>query len=328
MAAPILFRNPSSLLHDVGPHPERPDRIVAIESALDARNWLGFEVHLSPPATRGQLEAVHTSAHCDAIASLCEAGGGWIDGDTGVCADSQAAALDAAGGACALVDALLAGVAPSGASLHRPPGHHAESGRAMGFCLYNNIAIAARHALDQHGAGRVLIVDWDVHHGNGTQEIFWSSGDVLFASIHEWPLYPGSGAASERGTGAGAGLTLNLPVPAGSGDARFCSLVEHLIVPAAEAYAPELILISAGYDAHARDPLAGCRVTAEGFATMMRSLRALGDRIEAPVGLVLEGGYDLIALTEGLVATLAVLGAPEPVAVPDLMRDLGEHAPA
>lgn len=326
MAAPILFRNPSSLLHDVGPHPERPERIVAIEAALGARDWLGFEVHLSPAATRAQCETVHTASHCAAVEALCEGGGGWIDGDTGVCIESQAAALDAAGGACALVDALLSGVAPCGASLHRPPGHHAERDRAMGFCLYNNIAIAARHAHLQHGLDRVLIVDWDVHHGNGTQQIFWESGAVLFASIHESPLYPGTGAASERGAGPGTGLTLNLPVPAGSGDARFCSLVEHVIVPAAESYGPQLILVSAGYDAHIRDPLADCRVTAGGYATMMRSLRALGDRTEAPVGVVLEGGYDLVALTEGTLATLAVLAAPEPVTAPDLPLDTGGHA--
>ena len=315
-----LFQHPSSLLHDVGPHPEQPARLRAIDAALEACDWLGYERHVSPPATREQLEAVHPAGHVDAIERLCAHGGGGIDADTAVCEHSHEAAIHAAGGACALVDALLAHEYGVGAALHRPPGHHAETGRAMGFCLYNSVAIAARHARDRYGVRRVLIVDWDVHHGNGTQEIFYGTDEVLFASIHEWPLYPGSGAAAERGTGAGAGATINLPVPAGSGDAVFTSLLAHVLAPAATRYEPELILVSAGFDAHARDPLAGCAVTEDGFATMARVVRSIADQHGVPVGMVLEGGYDLQALPASVTATMRALSEPGPDPLPAVPR--------
>jgi acetoin utilization deacetylase AcuC-like enzyme len=318
MAPPVLFQHASSLEHDPGPHPEQPARMVAIERALDERGWLGFERRESPAATRELLHAVHPPKLVDAIEALCAAGGGAIDADTIVSEGSWGAALHAAGGAAAMVDALLRGEARLGASLHRPPGHHAEARRAMGFCLFNNVAVAARRARDEHGAGRVLVLDWDVHHGNGTQDIFWDTDEVLFCSIHEWPLYPGTGRASESGEGAGAGYTMNLPVPAGSGDDVFTSLVQHVVVPAARDYAPGLILVSAGYDAHAEDPLAGCRVTDEGYATMAASVRALGDELGVPVGVVLEGGYALGALARGVVTTLGVLSAEGPAAAPDV----------
>ena len=293
-----------------------------INEALAAAGGLGYERRESPAATREQLEAVHPAAHIDAIEQLCRNGGGAIDADTAVGPHSHLAAIHSAGGACAMVDALFTGQAAVGASLHRPPGHHAETATAMGFCLYNSVAIAARHARDAHGCQRVLIVDWDVHHGNGTQEIFYDTDEVLFASIHEWPLYPGTGASNERGRGPGLGATINLPVPAGSGNAAFCSLVAHVVVPAARRYRPELVLISAGFDAHERDPLAGCTVTEAGYGVMAQTLRAFGDELEVPVGLVLEGGYDLQALAASVVATLSALAAPGPVSMPELP----EHA--
>jgi acetoin utilization deacetylase AcuC-like enzyme len=178
--------------------------------------------------------------------------------------------------------------------------------------------VAARHARDAHGVERVLVLDWDVHHGNGTQDVFYATGEVLFCSIHQWPLYPGTGASGETGTGDGAGYTVNMPVPPGAGDAVFASLVEHVVVPLARAYRPGLILLSAGYDAHADDPLAECNVTDEGYADMASSVRALADDLAVPVGVVLEGGYDLGALARGLVATLEVLTADGPVAAPQL----------
>jgi len=312
----VLFQHPSSLLHDVGPHPEQPARILAINEALAAAGYLGYEQRVSPAATRQQLEAVHPASHVDAIERLCAAGGGFIDADTAVCPESHTAAVHAAGGACAVVDALLTHEAPVAAALHRPPGHHAETATAMGFCLYNSVAIAARHARDAHGCQRVLIVDWDVHHGNGTQEIFYGTDEVLFVSLHEHPLYPGTGAAEERGEGRGLGFTINLPVPAGSGDAAFCSLVAHVVVPAARRYNPELVLISAGFDAHERDPLADCLVTEAGYSVMSQTLRALGDELGVPVGLVLEGGYDLEALAASMTATLTSLTQPGPAVMP------------
>ncbi len=322
MAAPVLFHHPSSLQHDPGHHPEQPARIVAIERALEARGWLGFERWLSPRASRAQLEAVHPARLIDGVRELCEAGGGAIDADTIVSPGSWEAGLHSAGGAVAAVDALLgsaAGDAPRlAASVHRPPGHHAEIDRSMGFCLFNNVAIAARHARDAYSVERVVILDFDVHHGNGTQDVFFATDEVLFVSIHQWPLYPGTGAAGETGTGSGAGYTVNLPVPPGSGDAVFGSLVEHVAAPLARAYAPGLILVSAGFDAHADDPLAGCEVTDAGYATMGASVRALADALEVPVGVVLEGGYDLGALSRGLVALLEALSADGPVSAPEL----------
>jgi acetoin utilization deacetylase AcuC-like enzyme len=274
---------------------------------------------------------VHPPSHVHAIEELCAAGGGAIDMDTIVSAGSFRAARHAAGGAVALVDALLGGPRDerprAGASLHRPPGHHAEAARAMGFCLFNNVAVAARRALGAHGAERVLILDWDVHHGNGTNDIFHATDEVLFVSIHEWPLYPGTGSARDAGSGAGEGLTVNLPVPGGSGDAVFCSLVEHVAAPLARAYRPDLLLVSAGYDAHADDPLATCRVSDAGYAAMAGSVKRMAEELDVPAGLVLEGGYELGALSRSVAATLAVLGADVAPAMPALAVDpLAEEA--
>ncbi len=212
MTAPVLLRHPSSLEHDPGPHPESPRRIVAVERALAAREWLGWDVRASPEAGREALAAVHDPRHIDRVEELSLRGGGAIDSDTLVSAGSHRAALHGAGGATAMVDALLGSErAPAAASLHRPPGHHATRRKAMGFCLFNNVAIAAQHALDAHGAERVLIVDWDVHHGNGTNDIFHATDAVLFCSIHQSPLYPGTGPASDIGSGPGRATRSTCP---------------------------------------------------------------------------------------------------------------------
>jgi len=317
MASPLLLHHRSSLEHDTGPHPERPARIAAIERALGERDWLGWDVHVSPAAELELVHAVHAADYVRGIAEVSATGGGALDADTVISEGSYRAALHAAGGAAAIVDALLSGDGPRvGASLHRPPGHHALPARAMGFCLFNNAAVAARRALDRWDAERVLILDWDVHHGNGTNDIFHRDADVLYVSIHESPLYPGTGPASDVGSGPGEGYTVNLPVPAGSGDAAWCSLVEHVVVSLGLEYRPGLILLSAGFDAHVRDPLAGCRVTREGFAQMAASMRGLADDLDVPLGVVLEGGYDLEALAESTVATMEVVGADEPAERP------------
>jgi acetoin utilization deacetylase AcuC-like enzyme len=318
MSRPLLLRHPSSLEHDTGPHPERAARIVAIEGALAANGWLGWDVEESPEVSRQALEAVHDPAHVDRIERFCARGGGMIDIDTVVSSGSWPAALHAAGGAVALVDALVGGERRIGASVHRPPGHHAERDRAMGFCLFDNVAVGAQHALDAHALDRVLILDWDVHHGNGTNEIFHATDSVLFASIHESPLYPGTGPASDTGSGPGEGFTVNMPVPQGSGDAVFCSLVEHVALPLARAYRPQLVLVSAGFDAHADDPLAGCAVTDAGYAAMAGAMRRLADELDVPLGVVLEGGYELDALARSLLAVLSAAGADEPPAAVDL----------
>jgi acetoin utilization deacetylase AcuC-like enzyme len=311
MPAPLLLRHPSSLEHDTGMHPERVARIVAIEHVLTEHDWLGWDVRESPTVDREVLCAVHPEAYVERIAAVSAAGGGALDVDTLMSEGSYRAALHSAGGAAALVDALLGDALRVGASLHRPPGHHALSSRAMGFCLFNNVAIAARRALDRWNAGRVLIFDWDVHHGNGTNDIFHREPGVLYVSIHESPLYPGTGPAGDVGSGPGDGYTVNLPVPAGSGDAAWCSLVEHVVVPMGLEYRPALILLSAGFDAHTRDPLAGCEVTRDGYAQMAGSIRWLADELGVPLGVVLEGGYDLEALTESLLVTLEVVGSED-----------------
>ncbi|HWF34933.1 MAG TPA: histone deacetylase [Solirubrobacteraceae bacterium] len=312
--APVFLHHPSSLEHDTGAHPERAERIVAIESELARRDWLGFERIESPPVERAALTAVHRETYVEWIERAAARGGGALDMDTLMSGGSYEAALHAAGGAVHLVDLLLAGSAPTGFSSHRPPGHHAEPAQAMGFCLFNNIAVAAQHAVSGRGLERVLILDWDVHHGNGTNDIFRASREILFISIHQRALYPGTGAVTDVGRGEGVGYTVNLPVPAGSGDAVYGSLVEHVAVPLARAYEPQLVLISAGYDAHRDDPLAGCTVTEEGFAAMASSMRRVADELAVPVGGVLEGGYDLGALAHSVAATLEVLGAAEPPA--------------
>jgi acetoin utilization deacetylase AcuC-like enzyme len=309
-AAPILLMHPSSLEHETGRHPERPERIVAIEAELSAHDWAGYERRQSPPVSADALAAVHTPEHIERIRRIAAAGGGPIDADTVMSAGSLAAAEHAAGGAVALVESVLDGAAPTGFSVHRPPGHHATADRAMGFCLFNSVAVAARWALDERALERVMIVDYDVHHGNGTNDIFAADPRVLFVSIHQSPLYPGSGPATDVGRGAGEGSNVNLPVDPGSGDETFVGMVEAIAVPLALAFAPQLLLISAGFDAHRDDPLADCAVTEAGFAAMTARLRDAGAAVGAPVAGVLEGGYGLAGLARSLRASMEALAAP------------------
>jgi acetoin utilization deacetylase AcuC-like enzyme len=308
IAAPLLFRHPASLEHDTGAHPERPERIRAIESLLSERDWLGYEVREAPAATEEQLLRVHPRAHVESVHEHCERGIAF-DLDTPTSPGSWEAALRGAGAACALVEELLAERASTGFCALRPPGHHAEPDRAMGFCLFATVSVAARHALDSLGIERVLVLDWDVHHGNGTNAVFHSSPEVLFASIHQWPFYPGTGASADTGSGEGEGYTLNLPVPAGSGEDEFLSLVEHVVMPVARSFRPQLVLISAGYDAHRDDPLADCSLEAVSYSHMALHARALGEELGAPVGCVLEGGYDTGALAASVAATMEALAA-------------------
>jgi acetoin utilization deacetylase AcuC-like enzyme len=306
----LYLSHPASLTHDTGAHPECADRIVAIERHLDRRGWLGWERALSPAASDAQLALVHPAEHIRTIAAAAGAAGDArvaLDPDTILSAGSEAAARHAAGGAVALVDALLEGGHRVGVSAHRPPGHHAGSDFAMGFCLFNNVAIAARHAIVTHGLDRVAIVDWDVHHGNGTQEVFWSSAQVLFCSIHQMPLYPGSGRREETGSGPGAGLTVNLPVPPGAGDETFLARLEGEVSDRVASFAPQLLLLSAGFDAHAEDPLAGCQVSDEGFGALGAAVGTLADGLGIPLGLCLEGGYDTEALARSLLRVMEAL---------------------
>lgn len=341
MARSVYLRHDASLAHDTGAHPERAARITAIEAELERHDWLGMERLQAPRVASETLTAVHPVRYVRAIDELCASAPptrGFIDADTVVVEESYEAALRAAGGAVQLVDLLMSGEAASGMSALRPPGHHAEPMRAMGFCLFNNIAVAARHALDAHGLERVLVLDWDVHHGNGTNAAFHDSPEVLFVSLHQAPLYPGTGPADDVGSGDGAGYTVNVPLAAGAGDAIYSSLLEHLVVPLARAYVPQLVLLSAGFDAHRDDPLAEMLVTEDGFAAMAGTVRRVAAELEVPVGAVLEGGYDLRSLAASTLATLRVLTAPDPppraedVPLVPQARDaaarLAEHWPA
>jgi acetoin utilization deacetylase AcuC-like enzyme len=289
-------------------HPERPERLLAIEEALEERDWLGWERREAPPASESELELAHSAVHVNAIRELCAGGGGAIDPDTYAVEASREAARRSAGGACAMVRALLAGEDRVGFCGTRPAGHHAERERAMGFCLFDNLAIAAELAIRERGAQRVLVVDWDVHHGNGTAEIFRRRDDVLVANIHQQGIFPGSGAAADRGSGPGEGYTVNLPVPGGSGEELWVELLEEAILPAGRRFRPDLVLVSAGFDAHRDDPLANCVLEASSFARMASLVRDFADQVEAPLGAVLEGGYDVDALAECVVETLSALG--------------------
>jgi acetoin utilization deacetylase AcuC-like enzyme len=353
----LYFSHPACLEHDpsadVPGHPDTPERLLVLERTLAAEDWLGWERRTAPPATEAQLELIHSAHHVQRIKELSISGGGPIDADTYVGEPSYRAALHAAGGACEMTRALLAGEAKRAFCGVRPSGHHAEPDRAMGFCLFNNVALAAESAIraggppnsggepsngegePSNGAERVFVLDWDVHHGNGTAAAFRRRSDVLFASIHQSGIYPGTGELSDVGAGEGEGYTINLPVPAGSEEEVWLSLLEHIVVPAAAAFKPQLILLSAGYDAHREDPLAGCRLEDESFAEMTRHVRDLATQLDVPLGVVLEGGYEPAALARCVRATLAALdseelahsAAPEPMLTSRAAAYVGHYWP-
>ncbi len=287
-----------------GPHPERPERLDAARAALAKESRHGLpRVELSAPdATEEQLGRVHHEGY---LLRLGQAAGkrGYLDPDTYFGPESVAAARRAAGAGVALVDSLLDGRAEFGLALVRPPGHHARPDSAMGFCLLNNIAVAAAHARTR-GASRVAIVDFDVHHGNGTQEIFYDDPNVLFVSLHQFPFYPGTGAATETGSGEGRGFTVNVPLSAGADDSVYVAAFERIVLPIVEQFAAEFVLVSAGFDAHVKDPLASMAVTEAGYEQMAASL-ARG--AAGHLGLLLEGGYDLGALGASVARTVSAL---------------------
>jgi acetoin utilization deacetylase AcuC-like enzyme len=312
----LYFSHPACLEHDprahMPEHPDVPERLFAIEQALAAQNWLGWERREAPPARETQLELIHSTRHVQRIKELSLAGGGAIDPDTFVGEPSYRAALHAAGSACEMTRALMTREETLGFCSVRPSGHHAEADRAMGFCLFNNVALAAELAIRELGARRVFILDWDVHHGNGTAEAFRRRHDVLFASIHQSGIYPGTGALNDVGSGSGEGYTINLPVPAGSEEDLWLSLLEHIVLPAAHAFEPDLVLISAGFDAHRADPLANCRLEADTFAEMARHVLELAERLDVPLGAILEGGYEPAALAQSVLETLIALSGDRP----------------
>ncbi len=318
-----LLSHPAALDHDAGwGHPERPDRVPAVLAGV--RESAVTVVEVEPePAGRETLELVHDPGYVDGLERFCAAGGGALDPDTHAGAGSWEAALRAAGAGRSATDVLVAGTADVAFIAMRPPGHHALAARAMGFCLFNNIAIEARR-LSAAGA-RVAIIDWDVHHGNGTQEVFYADPGVLYVSWHEYPAYPGTGRVTDVGEGPGAGATLNFPWPPGSGGGPYRWTMAHTVVPVLQRFEPDWVLVSAGYDAHTADPLATIRLVAADYGELAAALTAA----TPPGRLVffLEGGYDLEALRTSVTATLDGVAAPE---AEDGGTDIGppEGAPA
>lgn len=294
--------------HVNGPgHPERPERLVAVRRRLEAAAIAGVEWATPRAATADEIARVHDPAYVARIETL-HGRSAPIDIDTGVAPGSVAAACLAAGAALGAVETVFGDGPRRAFALVRPPGHHAEFDRAMGFCLFNNIAVGAAHALATHACARVLIVDWDVHHGNGTQHAFEARDDVLFASTHRDWFYPGTGAADECGIGAGTGYTINVPLPAGTGDEGVLDAWERVLAGPVAEYEPELVLVSAGFDAHGEDPLGGFTMTDGGFARLCAMVRDVADRFaEGRLVLVLEGGYDLGALARSVEACVRVM---------------------
>jgi acetoin utilization deacetylase AcuC-like enzyme len=304
-----IINNPLHAAHDEPSHVECAARMDAIAAALDKSGLRADLVELAAqPASETQILAVHQRRLLELVRSAASRGPQWLGADTYIMPGSWDAARMAAGAAATAVEAVLTGQVSNAFALIRPPGHHTTPSQPMGFCLLNNIAIAARHALDALGVERVAIVDFDVHHGNGTQDCFYDDGRVLLCSTHASPLYPGTGAADDVGIEDGYGATLNLPLPYGTGDAGFQLIYDQVVLPALRRFAPQLILVSAGYDAHWDDPLGPLSLSIDGYAALTQRLVALADELcGGKIMLVLEGGYSQMALAGGVVASLRVL---------------------
>jgi len=314
-----LVDDPLFLEHRAeGPHPERPERLEAARAAVAGARLGSAPERLAPrDASDGELGRVHGEGYIEEL-GVAAGRRGYFDADTYYAPCSVAAARRAAGGAVELVDRLMREQAGFGVALVRPPGHHARPDSAMGFCLLNNVAVAAAHAR-ANGASRVAIVDWDVHHGNGTQEMFYGDPSVLYVSLHQFPFYPGTGAAHEVGAGDGRGYTLNVPLSAGAGDAVYVAAFDRLIAPVLSQFDPDLVLISAGFDAHRRDPLASMSLSETAYAEMTRRIgKAVPRGADGRIALLLEGGYDLQGLESSLKAALEALASQETESVPDL----------
>jgi acetoin utilization deacetylase AcuC-like enzyme len=303
----FLYTHPAFLEHDTGPHhPERPERLRAILTALETEAFALLHRCEAPLGDKSQVTRIHPAPYVDwVLAQVPKEGWAGLDADTIVSPGSGEAALRAVGAVCAAVDAVAKGEARNAFCAVRPPGHHAEPERAMGFCIFNNVAIAAAHARAVHGLRRVAVVDFDVHHGNGTQAAFERDPDFFYASTHQWPLYPGTGQRHERGI---ANNIVNVPLAPFSGSAEFRSAVEKLLLPALDGFKPELVIVSAGFDAHLRDPLASLSLVEDDYAWITRKLCEIAERhAKGRVVSSLEGGYDLHALAGSAAAHVDVL---------------------
>ena len=308
MAVGFVY-DPIYLKHDTGDHVENAGRLEAIISRLE-ETGLRQQLTLVKPrkASVEELSLVHQRQHISRIQDVAKKGGGWLDSDTVVSPDSYKVSLYAAGGSIRAMEVVMEGEVGSAFALVRPPGHHATPRRAMGFCLFNNIAIAAEQALSKYKLERLAIIDFDVHHGNGTQAVFYNRPEVMYISTHEYPFYPGSGSVEETGSEAAKGATINIPLPAGCGDSEYLQVFEQIIAPAARRFKPQLILVSAGYDAHWADSIAMMQVSVTGFAQMVRVIKGLADELcDGRLVFGLEGGYHLSALAASVKATFDVL---------------------
>lgn len=301
--------DPIYLQHSYPGHPESARRLEAIMALLEKSGMLArLEQVPAAPASEDEIARVHTRSYIHQVERVDRAGGGHLDPDTYVVPGTYQAALLAAGGLLAVTRAVLEGRARNGFALVRPPGHHALAGRGMGFCIFNNIAIAARDALTQPAVQRVMIVDFDVHHGNGTQDAFESEPAVLFFSTHQFPYYPGTGRVNEIGRGEGQGTVVNIPLPAGTGDATYQRIMDEIVWPLGQRFDPQLILVSAGFDAHWTDPLAMMRLSLSGYWQIARSLVRMADELcDGRLVLTLEGGYDGTVLSHGVLNVFSTL---------------------
>lgn len=308
MSTAVVY-DPRFLLHNRPGHVECRERLEATMQVLDQRGLLDRLQEVQPTAVdTTHLLSVHHEHYVKLVKEVAERGGGNLDPDTYLNDQSYDVALLAAGGLVNLVEAVLSGDADNGFALVRPPGHHALPGRGMGFCLFNNVAVAANYVLEHRGLSRVLIVDFDLHHGNGTQEVFYATDKVLYFSTHQYPYYPGSGHWSEMGQGEGEGFSVNVPLPAGVGDEGYGRIFDEVLYPVAERYHPEIVLVSAGYDAHWADPLGMMQLSATGYGYLTSVLKEMAAEFcEGRLVFTLEGGYDLPALSNSIAATLQTL---------------------
>jgi acetoin utilization deacetylase AcuC-like enzyme len=304
-----IVYDPIYLKHDTGDHPESPRRLETIISHLEQTGLKQRLTLIKPrPATTEELALVHHESQVAQVREVAQRGGGWLDPDTVVSPASYEAALYAAGGIIEAVAAVMCGEVNNAFALVRPPGHHATARQAMGFCLFNNIAIATKYARQKFGLERICIIDFDVHHGNGTQEAFYDNPGVLYISTHQYPHYPGTGRLEETGKGEGVGTTVNIPLPAGCGDAAYGQVYSQIVIPVVRRFQPQFILVSAGYDGYREDPLAMMQITVTGFARMASIIKGLADELcQGRLVLSLEGGYHLAAQADSVKATFEVL---------------------
>jgi acetoin utilization deacetylase AcuC-like enzyme len=308
-----IVSHPDFFIHDNPSHPEKKERLQAILSLLRNENLLDSLVQLAPlPATVDEVASVHTKEHIANIQRLCQSGRTGVDADTYLVPESYQVGLLSVGAALTAMRSVMRGTLDVCFSLGRPPGHHAEPNRGMGFCLFNNIAVAARQAREEFGVKRILILDWDVHHGNSTQKVFYHDPGVLFISVHQSPAFPGSGHIGETGAGEGVGFNVNIPLPPGCGDPEYNQVFEEIVRPLADRYQPELVMVSAGQDTYHNDPLASMRLSYRGFAEQARHVREIADQYAGgKIILTLEGGYHLRGQAEAVATVLSVLGGWE-----------------